>query len=87
MQEASRTFEDLLNELEGVNEEINNYFEGDNAEQFTEAYYQTLKDKQKDLLLKLGVYKTCTACQWRMAKFEYKCEPCINYSNFEFDEE
>lgn len=29
--------------------------------------------------------KSCTACKWNQAKFEYKCEACNRLSNFKRD--
>ena len=29
--------------------------------------------------------KSCTICKWRHTKYEYKCESCIKYSNYEVD--
>jgi len=65
----SHSNQDILQELNEVNKNLDNYFEGDNDEQFGEEYYKKLMNKRNELEEKIKLkqevilYKTIVDIQ------------------------
>ena len=72
-----------------LEEEKRNFFGEDDDPHYGDMGYQRILEELDEVDEQIDDYptKSCTGCKWKHAKFTYKCEDCVGYSNFIKDDE
>ena len=81
--------DELYERQRSLEERSDNFFGDDNSPNHGDLGYQRILEELDEINEQIDDYntKSCTGCKWRHAKFTYKCEDCVAYSNFIKDDE
>jgi len=81
--------DELYERLHNLEERRDNFFGDDPDPHHGDRGYQLILEELDEVNDQIVEYhtKSCSGCKWRHAKYTYKCEDCVGYSNFITDEE